>query len=860
MAADAYRDGVWGAVALACALGAGLAAAQDQAATAQAADVGLDEVVVTAQRREESVQDVPIAITAFTAEELEARNVTSALDVAQYVPNLVAHNNTGLGAANSYYIRGLGGTESLATADPPVGTYVDEIYVARQSANNLALFDVSRVEILRGPQGTLFGRNTTGGAINIVMSRPQDELGGFIEGGFGSWGRRSVRGSVDLPGSERFLTKLSAYWYEDDGYVKNITTGERLNGDEGKGGRLALSLAPSEPIRWDASLMYTENFSANVINFDCNPAGPQNCDGRFASTGLRVNNRGANQLAAASIPIANGKGNLPLGAETRFTLASSNLQFDLGPVVLNAITGYVRTEQDFLIDFFDGRAAPVISFGTDPTTGLPTRFNTGTNVVLFPPVRGFPTGGFVISSLAETKQWTQEIKATGAALEDRLSYVGGLFYFDEDSVTDFADTLTGATGAVTTFADRIVRNSTRAWAAYAQLDFRLTDAWKVTAGVRYTDEKKDFGFSDNRPVCQATPLPSTCIDTRNFASVDVDLNPATPNVAIPLDQQVKLWTPRFAVNYAPDDSLLFFASATRGFKSGSQAARATLIRQLLPVGPEKVWSYELGAKTEWLDRRLRVNATLFLQDNTDFQAGTAFVNPQTGVLTFVTRNLADLENRGLELEVEARPLEPLSVNLSIGLQDIEFKFNPDKPAVDQFGFLSPQVQQAECLAALAGQASPRASPGTATARAQGFCSGIITNTGALAEPVRAPKVTVTAGLSWAFPIAPLSAKLTPAVNVLYAGKSEVGTNNLSGYVNSAGVANFAGDGQFVLGSFSREHTTVNVNVGLRDDDDRWLVSASCDNCTNQSYPQSTLSNFSYLNPPRSWAVTARWRF
>jgi iron complex outermembrane receptor protein len=816
--------------------------------------------VVTAQRREESIQDVPIAITAFTAQELEARNVTSALDVAQYVPNLIAHNNTGLGSANSYYIRGLGGTESLATADPPVGTYVDEIYVARQSANNLALFDVSRVEILRGPQGTLFGRNTTGGAINIVMSRPAEELGGFIEAGFGSWDRRSLRGSVDLPVSDRLQTKISGYWYEDDGYVKNLTTGERLNGDEGKGGRLALTAKLTDTIRWDVAAIYTENFSANVINFDCNPANPLDCEGRFATTGLRVSNGGANQLAAASIPIANGKGNLPLGAETRFTLASSNLQFEVGPVALNAITGYVKTEQDFLLDFFDGRGAPVISFGTDPMSGLPTRYNVGTNVVLFPAVRGFPAGGFVIASLAGTEQWTQELKATGTALGDRLTYVAGLYYFDEKSVTDFADTLTGATGAVTTLADRIVRNSTRAWAGYTQIDFNLGDAWKLTAGVRYTDEKKDFGFSDNRPTCQVTPLPATCIDSRNFASVDVDLNPATPNIAIPLDQQVKLWTPRFAINYERDDSMLFFASATRGFKSGSQAARATLIRQLLPVGPEKVWSYEVGAKTEWLDRRLRLNATLFLQDNVDFQAGTAFVNPQTGALTFVTRNLADLENKGLELELETRPIEPLSITFAVGLQDIAFKFNDDKPPSDQFGFLSPQVQQTECLAALAGQPSPRGSLGTATARAQGFCSGIITNTGELAEPVRAPKLTVTAGISWDFQIAALAAKLTPSVNVLHASKSEVGTNNLSGYVNSAGVANFAGDGQFILGSFSRAHTTVNFNLSLRDDDDRWLIAASCDNCTNQSYPQSTLSNFSYLNPPGSWAVSARWRF
>ncbi|MCU0892155.1 MAG: Plug domain-containing protein, partial [Sandarakinorhabdus sp.] len=132
----------------------------------------IEDIIVTAQRRRERAQDVPIAITAFSAEALQARGVVNALDLTQFVPNLVGLNNTGLGTANAYYLRGLGNTESIATFDPPVGTYVDDIYISRQNANNFNLFDVERVEVLRGPQGTLFGRNTTGGAISVVMREP----------------------------------------------------------------------------------------------------------------------------------------------------------------------------------------------------------------------------------------------------------------------------------------------------------------------------------------------------------------------------------------------------------------------------------------------------------------------------------------------------------------------------------------------------------------------------------------------------------------------------------------------------------------------------------------------------------------
>lgn len=196
-------------------------------------DQGLEDIVVTAQRRAESAQDVPIAITAFNAETLETRGINTALDVTQFVPNLVGLNNTGLGTANSYYLRGVGNTESIATFDPPIGTYIDDVYVSRQNANNFSFFDVERVEVLRGPQGTLFGRNTTGGAIAVVMKDPGETSGGYLEAGFGSYNRKLFRGSVDVPLSPQFAVKLSGYWQDDDGYAKNTATGERTNENDG---------------------------------------------------------------------------------------------------------------------------------------------------------------------------------------------------------------------------------------------------------------------------------------------------------------------------------------------------------------------------------------------------------------------------------------------------------------------------------------------------------------------------------------------------------------------------------------------------------------------------------------------------
>ncbi|MFZ9968011.1 MAG: TonB-dependent receptor plug domain-containing protein, partial [Steroidobacteraceae bacterium] len=140
----------------------------------------LEEIVVTAERREASVQDVPIAVSAYGEQLMEDLQLEDTIDLINVVPNLFGGNNTGLGTANMYYLRAQGNDESIATFDPPVGTYVDDIYITRQNANNFSLFDVERIEVLRGPQGTLYGRNTTGGAISLVMRKPGDTLGGYL--------------------------------------------------------------------------------------------------------------------------------------------------------------------------------------------------------------------------------------------------------------------------------------------------------------------------------------------------------------------------------------------------------------------------------------------------------------------------------------------------------------------------------------------------------------------------------------------------------------------------------------------------------------------------------------------------------
>ena len=395
-------------------------APQQPASQAQASDDDEQEdriadIVVTAQRREQSAQDVPVAISAFSADQLAKQGVANTLDLGQFVPNMIAQNNTGLGSANAFYIRGLGNTETIPTFDPPVGTYVDDIYLSRQNANNLNLFDVERVEVLRGPQGTLFGRNTTGGAINTIIRKPNfDRVSGYAEVGYGSYDKKLARASVDLPLAKTFAVKLSGYWQDDDGYAKNVTTGQRVNDDDGWGARIGLRGELAPWARWNGAYAYIEANGENLLNFDCNPAAPSQCNGRFVSTGLR---RGKTLATSPYLPlvITGRKANYGLGNGTQTHLVTSNLEFDVAPGAhLAFITGYVAQAQQYALDFSDGRALPSLA-----------------NPV--PPVGGYTRGGFVILNDGQSNQFSQEVKLNGTLGGGALDYVAGVYYMDENT-------------------------------------------------------------------------------------------------------------------------------------------------------------------------------------------------------------------------------------------------------------------------------------------------------------------------------------------------------------------------------------------------------------------------------------------
>jgi len=410
----------------------------------------LEEVIVTSERRQASVQDVPVAVSAFNEELVEQLQIDDTLDLIHVVPNMFGGNNTGLGTANMYYLRAQGNDESIATFDPPVGTYVDDVYITRQNINNVALFDVERIEVLRGPQGTLYGRNTTGGALSVIMKKPGEAFGGFVEAGAGSYGRTTLRGSVDIPVSDNLLTKISGYWVEDDGYLENRRDGKDYNNAELSGIRAAMRWLISDSMTWDLAIDGGTTEFANIHGFI-------DGDDRVTTSGLPPG-------------LPDGSNKADYGNEVQTFNITSNLSWDAWGGTANFIVGNRQIDHDFLLNF-----------------------------PLFEAMPDF----FVIDNIGEHDMFSAELKWSGDIMDGGAFLQAGVYYMDEENTTDFRDYLDLAffgaplppSTAWLNIADRVMENTTESFAVYAQADIQVGENGTLTLGVRYTNEEKEVDFT-----------------------------------------------------------------------------------------------------------------------------------------------------------------------------------------------------------------------------------------------------------------------------------------------------------------------------------------------------------------------------
>jgi iron complex outermembrane receptor protein len=735
-------------------------------ATPHAASATVGEVIVTAQRRSENLEKVPLAVSSFNAGQLAASQIGSTQDLAKQVPNMFASNNVGLGSANVYYIRGLGQTQSFPTFEPQVSTYVDDIYIGRQNANNLSLFGVQQVQVLRGPQGTLFGRNSTGGAILVTLQKPGDTFGGDLTASYGAYHKLQGTLSVDMPINDQFLTRTSMFGIRDDGYADDLTTHERLNTTRDYGFREAIRILPASMsgVEWNLSADYSNNNNANVLNFPGD--GGVNGSDRIAYTGF------SSVAGGALVPYLTGdKSHLAQGADDQSFGFASNFAVKTQYGTLSLITGFRGLNQANAIDFPDSALGPLVPYDT------------------------FATGQFNLAQEQRSSQYSQEIKFDGDV--GRLRYTVGVFGLYEQNRNDFGAVanlgpLVGAPYFPDTLGDEFTKNNTTSGAVYAQGDYSFTDKLKLTLGGRYTHEVKTLNVFANTP--------------GGFDTADIQA--AGYKTRLTTDQ----FTPRVALSYQADPTLLLFASATRGFQGGGWNGLAFNAATFNDFGPETVWSYEGGFRKETADHRIRLNVTGFYTDVSKYQ----LLSDNVQAASFVTTNAADLRSYGAEADFTWQPIDPLTLGLNLGLIDAKYR-NPSAGV---------QAQQAACQAA----------PGPANASCG---SGIVNGSGNLAPPTYTPPLTATVNASYRIDLNTFT--LTPTASVQYTAREAVGTEGLPP-------------------SFDKSRVLLDFGMTLAPTDQPWTLTAECKNCTMVDYGTTYLFGYRYYNYPGSWDVRVSYKF
>ena len=573
----------------------------NNANSAKIVDGQLDELVVTATRTGETrAQNTALPISVFSGDALTRSGAINVKDLVSLTPNLSVAQ---VSASAAIFVRGVGSNNVFAGSDPNVTVQSDGVYIARAFGQFADFADVERIEVLRGPQGTLYGRNAIGGTINILSRKPGDAFRGNLVLSAGNYNLRQAQGYVSgalVPGTVQF--SVSGNYIRHDGHVDNIVPDSQDVGTANRGGvRAQLRIIPAANFEAITRVDYSEG-SERLDYYDHilapSPLAP------LASSII-----GNYRKTAIDTPLSNRT--KLWGVAQEFNLQLSDA------VALKSLTAYRRSSYNLLLDT-DGTEAPVQT-----------------------------------SRQAETsQQFSQEFNLVASF--DRFKGVAGAYYFyDLDTTLAQAfiapSIATPAANALTVRAQP--KSRTRSIAFFAQGTYEILPTLSVTAGVRYTRDRKSIEQDFTR----------------------ISLNPATPGLVLPgfprifsLSRTDSAVTPKFGLEYRATPTVLIYVSATRGYKSGgtNYAAASVAATQF---GPETIWSYEGGIKADLLDRRLRANLSLFKYDYKDLQV-QALIGP--GLVSIGNAATADV--KGAELELSARPVPQLQLGANLSLLRAEY--------------------------------------------------------------------------------------------------------------------------------------------------------------------------------------------
>ncbi len=630
----------------------GFTAAPVHAQEAEATASDDSDIVVVARKREERVLDVPIAVTAVSETQLAKMGANDLSGVQGAMPNVNIVQGRGSASSANMFIRGIGQPDALQTFDPAVGVYVDGVYMSRIQGALLNLFDVQRVEVLRGPQGTLYGKNTIGGAVNVISRKPDlDLLSGEAAFTYGRFDEVTAKGYVSAPlVSGKVALSLAGVYDDRDGIVTDANTGKKYNDRNNTALRGILRAQPGEGIEVLISGDYTRqrntltlgHSTAALVGFDYGAG--------FATvtpfTILAAEPYGAYDYKAAT-SFSNGE-----GQRLDHWGTSGTINLDLTPELqLTSITAYRELKSKNYVDI-DATAAEL---------------------------------GDVLVDV-DQNQFSQELQLKLDT--EKLKGVFGLYYLNEHIVSHqeaYADSylryLTAPLGFLRTIDDE---QDTKSYAAFGQLTYDLTQQLSFTAGLRYTHETKQY----YRTTTAVTSYLGAPLLTSTF--VFPNSLPAPYNAVNKISFDA--WTPSFTLGYKPNETSLIYASASRGFKSGGFNGRSNALSDLtLEVDgktqvvtsfkPESVWTYELGYKASFADGKISLAADVFRSDYKDFQARVGGGN--TGITggSFPVINAGKLRIQGVEVEGMVKPWTGMTLTTSLGYLDAEYKeFNDGRRA------------------------------------------------------------------------------------------------------------------------------------------------------------------------------------
>ena len=659
---------------LVCVPAYGATAIPLEASTEAGAEDGLSEIVVTATKRETNLQETPIAISVVNDQAIKDRHIQSLFDLADGgVPSLRVATFEARQSALTVGIRGIVPLDANQPArEQGVGIYIDGVYLGRQHGLNAALFDVQRIEVLKGPQGTLFGRNTEGGALSIVTKAPSGEFGGRVSAGIGNYGSHTGEIHLDLPEYAGFSVKLDGIVERQGATTKNPLAGQTgWNFYDRRGGRVS--------VRWKPNSDLSNVFSADVATDENSP---------FYSQLLNYNPNGCRSGGTTAVPIPIASAPACVLPGTAFTGTSGVIKPLLPSVVVNGTTRMkvadIGVPQQPSVDKTHG-FSNTLKWNATPEIELrsitawrgvnATQWDNSGGAHRVPIVAPGCTGAacnFSRYSLADLRQnqFSQEIQAVGSV--GKLDYVLGLYYFNEhvsdDAATPNSTAITGYTTAGQTsgfafvtldpctgsngfgsqpgcrFIDRASEVRSKSYATYGQVTFNPSDALHLTVGGRYTHDKKTGVLHFSRNI-----------------NYDVNTVAAAANGYAPLDKTWNRFNPMATLAYDVSDDVHGYAKYSTGYRAGGASSRTANYQAF---DPENIKAYEVGLKTDFWDHKARLNLTGYIMDRKKSQVDISTLQP-TATGTFnnlVTINAPGLTKiRGIEADLTLNPVKGLTL-------------------------------------------------------------------------------------------------------------------------------------------------------------------------------------------------------